>query len=98
MITDYSSVIFECCIINKPIIFYCPDYDEYERDFYLEFPEDTYGDFTVNQEELCESILRNLKEPNFEKLAEFKEKYMGACDGHSTERIVDVIKEFVNER
>lgn len=98
MITDYSSVIFECCILNKPIIFYCPDYDEYERDFYFQFPEDTYGDFTVNQEELCEAIIRNLRNPNLDKLTEFKEKYMGACDGHSTEHVVDTIKMFLNER
>ena len=50
------------------------------------------GTFILNSQKI------HLKEPNFEKLAEFKEKYMGACDGHSTERIVDVIKEFVNER
>ncbi|MDE6603712.1 MAG: bifunctional glycosyltransferase family 2 protein/CDP-glycerol:glycerophosphate glycerophosphotransferase [Lachnospiraceae bacterium] len=98
MITDYSSVIFECCLLNMPIIFYCPDYEEYERDFYLEFPQDTYGDFTVNQDELQEAVLRNLKNPNFEKLAEFREKNMGACDGHSTERIADMIKKLVYER
>lgn len=98
MITDYSSVIFECCLLNMPVIFYCPDYEEYERDFYLAFPQDTYGDFTVNQSELQEAVLRNLKEPNLEKLTEFREKNMGACDGHSTERIADLIKKFVNER
>lgn len=98
MITDYSSVIFECCLLNLPVIFYCPDYEEYERDFYLEFPEDTYGDFTVNQGELQEAILRNLKTPNLERLVAFKEKNMGACDGHSTERIVDLIKKYVCER
>lgn len=96
MVTDYSSVIFECCIIGRPIIFYCPDYDEYERDFYLEFPKDTYGDFTFNQEELCEAVVKNLKEPNLENLAAFKEKYMGACDGHSTKRIADMIGGFVS--
>lgn len=98
MITDYSSVIFECCLLNLPVIFYCPDYEEYERDFYLEFPQDTYGDFTVNQGELQEAILRNLKTPNLERLAVFKEKNMGACDGHSTERIADLIKKYVYER
>lgn len=98
MITDYSSVIFECCLLNMPVIFYCPDYEEYERDFYLEFPQDTYGDFTVNQDELQEAILRNLKTPNLERLETFKEKNMSACDGHSTERIVELIKRFVDER
>ncbi len=98
MITDYSSVIFECCLLNMPVIFYCPDYEEYERDFYLEFPQDTYGDFTINQDELQEAVLRNLKMPNLEKLAEFREKTMGACDGHSTERIANLIKKLVEER
>ena len=98
MITDYSSVIFECCLLNMPVIFYCPDYEEYERDFYLEFPQDTYGDFAINQDELQEAVLRNLKIPNLEKLAEFRKKTMGACDGHSTERIANLIKKLVEER
>lgn len=98
MITDYSSVIFECCLLNMPVIFYCPDYDEYERDFYLEFPQDTYGDFTINQDELQKAIIKNLEKPNLDNLKKFKENYMGACDGHSTERIVQLIKKMVYER
>lgn len=98
MITDYSSVIFECCLLNMPIIFYCPDYDEYERDFYLEFPQDTYGDFTISQDELQAAIIKNLKSPNIDNLEKFKENYMGACDGHSAERIAHLIKEMVYER
>ncbi|MFB8735927.1 CDP-glycerol glycerophosphotransferase family protein [Bacillus sp. SL00103] len=39
LITDYSSVIFEYSLLNKPMFFYCPDLEAYvqERDFYFPF-------------------------------------------------------------
>ncbi|MFK4998737.1 CDP-glycerol glycerophosphotransferase family protein [Bacillus sp. N9] len=39
LITDYSSVCFEFSLLNKPMIFYCFDLEEYtrSRDFYTPF-------------------------------------------------------------
>ena len=40
LITDYSSVFFEFLLMDKPIIFFAPDYDIYSqsRGFYLDYP------------------------------------------------------------
>ncbi len=95
VVTDYSSVIFECCILNKPIVFYCPDFDEYERDFYLEFPDDLYGELVVEPKDLRRAVLKGLTDPDLTDLERFKETYMGACDGHSTQRIADLIHTFI---
>ncbi|MCD7894810.1 MAG: CDP-glycerol glycerophosphotransferase family protein [Erysipelotrichaceae bacterium] len=32
LISDYSSIIFDYMILNKPIIFYIPDYQEYKKE------------------------------------------------------------------
>ena len=36
VITDYSAIVFEAAILEKPIFFYCYDYDKYykKRNFY----------------------------------------------------------------
>ncbi|MDO4344838.1 MAG: CDP-glycerol glycerophosphotransferase family protein [Eubacteriales bacterium] len=97
IMTDYSSVIFESALLNKPAVFYCPDFDSYERDFYLDFPEDLYGELTTNQEELLDALERALESPDLPKLEAFKETYMGMCDGHSAERIAELIKQKLTE-
>ena len=42
LITDYSSIMIEFAMLNKPIIFFVYDYDNYmanERGFYFDFKE-----------------------------------------------------------
>ncbi|MEI6580339.1 MAG: CDP-glycerol glycerophosphotransferase family protein, partial [Eubacteriales bacterium] len=43
VITDYSSVIFDAAALGCPMLFYCPDFESYDRDFYLKYPEDLPG-------------------------------------------------------
>ena len=92
LITDYSSVIFEYSLLDKPIVFYCYDYDSYERDFYLDYEKDLPGELLRTQEELT-AYLRQDSYAVSEKQDAFVTKYMGACDGHSTERLIAVIRE-----
>ncbi len=91
LITDYSSVIFEYAFLKKPLVFYVPDLEKYtsDRDFFYSFDTYTYGKVARCQEELFEAV----KEAEFdeEKLATFYEKFLGACDGHSSERFVKEI-------
>ena len=98
LVTDYSSTVFEAALLDKPLILYCPDFNSYERDFYIDFPHELYGDFVTTQEGLMNCIDEVLKTPDLQgnKLCIFKEKYMGNCDGHSTERVVNLIQEKVN--
>src|SRR5690606_10351604 len=45
LITDYSSAIFEYALLERPIVFFCPDLDEYtaNRDFYYSFSDYVIG-------------------------------------------------------
>lgn len=93
LVTDYSSVIFDYSLLNKPMVFFCYDYEDYNRDFYLDYETDLPGEIFKNQEEFI-NYLASGDFRKSEKLAAFREKYMGACDGHSTERIIKAIKSF----
>lgn len=91
LITDYSSVIFEYALLNKPILYYIPDYDEYKnnRDFYNDFDEYVYGKKIYNFKELIKNI--HIKEIKLDRLNEFKNKYLKMCDGNATNRFVEEI-------
>ena len=94
LITDYSSVIFEYALLDKKIIFYAPDLESYtnSRDFFYEYSNYLYGDLARNFDELIKCI----KSVAIEKKAsdDFKDKFLSACDGNSSQRVVDnLIKE-----
>lgn len=91
MITDYSSVAHDAVLLGKPLVFYCPDYKEYERDFYLKFPDDLPGELISNDDELLDAIRRAEKDPPVDRMEKFRIGQVGACDGHSTERVAGLI-------
>ncbi|NPA44731.1 MAG: hypothetical protein GXO49_04285 [Chlorobi bacterium] len=97
MITDYSSIYLDFIILNKPILFYIPDFYEYqEQEIKLrnDFLEITPGEKINNQKELENSIknilfnnIDNYKQKRTE-IINFSYKYK---DGKSCERIYNYI-------
>lgn len=89
MITDYSSVVFEYCLFERPMAFFTYDLDEYidERGLYYDFDEVTPGPLCSTNEELIDYISSIDTKFDKQEVIDFKEKFMSACDGHSTERI-----------
>ena len=92
LVTDYSSVFFEYSLLDRPMAFYCYDFDTYERDFYMDFENEIPGPLMKTREEFMDYIRRG-EFVRTESYAGFRDKYLGACDGHSTERTVKMIKE-----
>lgn len=94
-ISDYSSLVFEYSLFEKPMIFYAYDIDDYDdwRGFYYDYNDFTPGPIVKNQEELMNAI-KDCKD-NFDpsEVIAFREKFMGSCDGHSTERLIAWMKE-----
>ncbi len=97
LLTDYSSVIFEYVLLRKPIAFYCYDLLNYNRGFYLNYPDDLPGDVFENQSDLTAYLRSSEKDTLTEKYEQFIEKYMAACDGHSSERIAEMINQYMEE-
>ncbi len=94
LITDYSSVIFEYALLNKPIVFFCYDINIYNRGFYLRYPEDLPGPVITDQKELSE-YLGSIKDYSVsDQFQNFLDKYMSSCDGHSAERIAALIMDY----
>lgn len=98
MITDYSSVIFEYALLKKPIAFFCYDLDNYDRGFYLKYPDDLPGDIYETQDALTEYLRNPQNQILTDKYKVFVEKYMSACDGHSCERIAELINSYMEEK
>lgn len=96
IITDYSSVIFDASLMDKSMVFYCPDYGSYERDFYLNYDKDLPGETVTDSAKLLDALRNAGSEEAKEKVRAFREKQMGACDGKSTERIAKLIKNYLN--
>lgn len=92
-ISDYSSLIFEYALFEKPMAFYVPDLEEYFdwRGFYYSFEELTPGPVLRTEEELREYLTHTEEQFDREQVRSFKEKFMSACDGHATERILNLV-------
>jgi CDP-glycerol glycerophosphotransferase len=97
LITDYSSTIFDYSILEKPMIFYMYDIDEYltYRGFYLDYKKDLPGPIVKSEKELYNLVedIDKLSKDYEKKLKDFKKKYNYMNDGHINERIVEKIKE-----
>lgn len=87
LVTDYSSAIFEYALLRRPIVFFCPDLDQYtaERDFYYPFEQYLAAGSLVRDAAQLASAIEMAR---FEADGSgFLGYFMGACDGHSAERI-----------
>ncbi|MDR7240686.1 CDP-glycerol glycerophosphotransferase family protein [Neobacillus drentensis] len=89
LITDYSSVCFEFALLNKPMIFFAFDVEEYvqKRDFYFDYTSFIPGSLVRSTGE----IIQNIKEEEFkmEKIKPFIEYFFDHYDGKSSKRVVD---------
>lgn len=106
LITDYSSVIFDYALLNKPVVYFVYDYDVYQQDrgLYFELEDYIYGDTAKTSEELIDAI-QNAKVLE-DKRETFMKKFMSKCDGNATrntcewifENNLDFIKEKVSKQ
>lgn len=93
-ISDYSSLVFEYSLFERPMIFLAYDLEEYYdwRGFYYPYEEMAPGPVVRTTEEVIEC----LKEPEQwfdpQRVRAFREKFMSGCDGQATERLVQLMK------
>ena len=92
-ISDYSSLVFEYSLFKKPIIFFAYDLEEYFdwRGFYYDYNELAPGLIAKTNEELLEYIQNIESRFDAQAVLDFKERFMSACDGRATERIIDYV-------
>lgn len=97
LITDYSSIIFDYSLLNKPAAFYAHDLDEYmqERDFYYEYESLVPGPIFSHTEKLVDWL--NNGQFNQEKMDLFKNKFFDYTDGNTSSRIVSHLLSSLND-
>jgi len=91
LITDYSSIVFEYSLLERPMIFYAHDRSTYikERDFYYEYESLVPGPIVENTDELIDALQNT--HFNKEKIIEFKQKFFDEPDGQATKRFINQI-------
>lgn len=83
LITDYSSVMFDYCILKRPMIFYAYDKKHYKdevRGFYFDFEETVPGPVAETTEEVIAAVRRA---DTMEERQKYEEKYQAFCAAYN---------------
>ena len=93
LVTDYSSVLFDYLIYEKAAVLFAPDLQKYEegRGFYLDYRKIPFPHAGTYQE-LAEAVRtsEDWYAGHREEISGFRRKYVGACDGAATQRILNL--------
>ena len=97
LLTDFSSILFDGYVLGKPSVLVCDEMEDYmvTRGMYMRYPWE-YGSrwarfasdpkgVIENARAACETGMRNVERECLRKTA-------SACDGNSTERVIDLIR------
>ncbi|MFI3211447.1 MAG: CDP-glycerol glycerophosphotransferase family protein [Peptostreptococcaceae bacterium] len=94
LITDYSSIIYDYSILNKPMLFFCYDYEEYmlnDRGFYEEYKTYVPGRICFCVNDLRDTIL-NIDKINYDEYVRHLNRYNNRfIDGMNRKRLFNFI-------
>lgn len=105
LITDYSSVLFDFVLTDRPVLFYLYDYEFYLkncRDMYYDFYAEMLGPFANTENELFDLILNVdnwFNKVGYKKrYSDFKNKFNYYQDGKSCERVSQFLMKMMQSR
>ena len=92
-ISDYSSLIFEYSLMERPMLFFAYDLEEYFdwRGFYYNYDEMTPGPVCKTNREMIDYIQHIDERFDRQVVRDFRYRFMRSCDGHSTDRIMKLV-------
>ena len=91
VITDYSSIMFDAQMLGKPVILFDRNMDYLQtRGMYYKYPDEYCGRWCNNERDLIEMARAAHDMTDIDRAC--IRRVAGACDGHSTERIIDLIR------
>lgn len=91
IITDYSAVLFEACMLKKPIYFYAFDYDVYtkSRSFYIDYQAHMPGPICFTAKALISAI--NRRDADVQKVEDFADLMVAPCKRSYTKDFCDFL-------
>lgn len=92
LITDYSSIIFEYCVLERPMIFYAYDLDAFSqsgRGFYEDYHSYVPGPVVSDTKEVSNLLISD--ELSKEPVTVFKNLSFSYTDGQSMKRLIKYI-------
>lgn len=97
LITDYSSVMFDYMLLNKPIVLYATDIEEYkkDRDFWIKL-EDLPFPMAKSNKELID-IINDINNKDYKQIYDNFGKEQGLCEtGNSSKNVVKIIEKVID--
>ena len=93
-ITDYSSLIFEYSLFERPMVFFAYDMENYldERGFYYPVGEMMPGPVCRTTKEVVDILPKTDAGFDLARVREFKYRFMSGCDGHATARLMKLME------
>jgi CDP-glycerol glycerophosphotransferase len=88
LVTDYSSIMFDYAVLDRPIVIHAPDWEEYrdKRGTYFDLMEERPGPVTRSEPELVEALRAD--DGAVAERARFRAKFCYLDDGRAAERVV----------
>lgn len=97
LVSDFSAIIYDFSILEKPMVLYTPDLEEYKnsRGLYVDYESFAPGEITYTEEELLNAIKG--EKFKLEKVKYLKETFFDYKDGKSSHRISELIISLLNK-
>jgi CDP-glycerol glycerophosphotransferase len=100
LVTDYSSLMFDYAVLDRPLVIHAPDWQEYRtlRGTYFDLLAQPPGVVTTTQEELVTAFRSGAAwgEEAARLRSAFRERFCSLEDGRASERVVRRV--FLSER
>jgi CDP-glycerol glycerophosphotransferase len=91
LLTDYSSIMFDYAVLDRPILIHAPDWEVYRsmRGVYFDLLEAPPGVVATTQDGVVEALRSGADDPAAR--AAFRERFCALEDGHAAERVVRAV-------
>jgi len=89
LVSDYSSIIFDFALLDKPMYFFVPDFDQYftERGLFVDYEKVMPGAIVHDERELALAVCANRDYD----IQAFRDMFMTWSDGENTKRVCALI-------
>ena len=93
VITDYSAISIEASVLNKRVLLYLYDYEEYKESngINIDLFKELKGNVSKNAKDIYNIIDKSLY--NDDSYKKFREKYLPKDMGNCTKKIIELIEE-----